>query len=330
MGIIDVTKLSKSYRMPAPSTRGGFWAATARVFRRRFESTYIVKDLTFAIEAGESVGFIGPNGAGKSTTIKLLTGILTPSAGEVRVMGFVPHKERYRYTYHIGLVLAQKSLLWWNIPVIESLKLYRDIYEIPEKDFKERVEYFSDILGIAPLLGRATRTLSFGERMRIEIVASLLHKPRIIFLDEPTVALDIVARQQLKEFLRRVNREEGTTLFLTTHNTFDVEDLCDRVIILNKGQIVYDGKISILREIEQYKIVSIDYAKILDTAVFSRIKQEYALSHQNGQSIQLKVPNGHVPTLISKVTRCCALTNLNVQPPNLEFVIRRIYTDGRQ
>ena len=201
-----------------------------KVMKRALDS------ISFTVPSGQVLGLIGPNGAGKTTAVKVLTGILTPTAGRVRVLGFDPHHDRYRYTYHIGLVFGQRSLLWYDIPVIESLRLYADIYEIDRQAFDQKVRQFSEMLDIGGLLHIPVRKLSLGQRMRAEIAASLLHTPEVLFLDEPTIGLDSVAKERVREFLRQENRDRGTTIVLTTHDMNDVEALAQRVLILDHIQ----------------------------------------------------------------------------------------------
>lgn len=212
-----------------------------RLFNRKKEIICAVDDVSIEIASGSMVALLGKNGAGKTTLIKMLAGIINPSIGEIQVGGYNPYKERYQYSYQIGVVLGQKSLLWYNIPVKESLNLYRNIYDISKKDFEVRLDFFKSLFDVEHLLDTPVRKLSLGERMKFEIVASLLHNPEILFLDEPTIGLDVLAKQQMYSFLKQINEEKNTTIILTTHNVDDVENLCERVILMDNGKIVYDG-----------------------------------------------------------------------------------------
>jgi ABC-2 type transport system ATP-binding protein len=209
---------------------------------------HAVEKVTFSIEPGEMVGYIGANGAGKSTTIKMLTGILVPTSGRVVANGYVPYRDRRRYTKHIGVVFGQRTQLWWDIAVIESFKLLKEIYEIPEADYRRRLGMFSEILNLGDYLHTPVRKLSLGERMRCDLAASLLHNPPLLFLDEPTIGLDVVAKDRIREFLKEVNRTQRTTVLLTTHDLSDIEELSQRLIIIDKGRILFDGD---LREMKQ-------------------------------------------------------------------------------
>ncbi|MDN5293110.1 MAG: viologen exporter family transport system ATP-binding protein [Eubacteriales bacterium] len=239
LAIINVRNLTKEFKIY--HHREGVIGAIKDLFHREYRIIRAVDGINMTIEPGEIVGYIGANGAGKSTTIKMLTGILVPTAGEVVVNGFVPYRDREEYTRHIGVVFGQRSQLWWDIAVLESLKLLRRIYRVPEKAFRERLAFFDDLLGLGEFLHLPVRRLSLGQRMRCELAAALLHNPPLLFLDEPTIGLDVLAKARIREFLLQVNREFGTTILLTTHDLKDIEALCPRVIIIDKGRILYDG-----------------------------------------------------------------------------------------
>jgi ABC-2 type transport system ATP-binding protein len=207
-----------------------------------------VDHISFAINPGEMVGCIGANGAGKSTTIKVLTGILVPSSGRVISNGYVPYRDRRRYTKHIGVVFGQRTQLWWDIAVIESFKLLKELYEVPELQYRRRLDFFCEILNLKDYLHTPVRKLSLGERMRCDLAASLLHNPPLLFLDEPTIGLDVVAKDRIREFLKEVNRSEGTTVLLTTHDLSDIEELSKRIIIIDKGHILFDGDLQTMKK----------------------------------------------------------------------------------
>ncbi len=242
---IDVQDLRKEFKVQ--KNREGLGGALKDLFRREYSSVTAVKDITFQIPQGEICGYIGENGAGKSTTIKMLTGILVPTSGYMNVNGFVPFKEREKFVRGIGVVFGQRSQLWWDIGVIESFRLLRKVYRVPEADFRSRLDELVERLQLGELLNRPVRKLSLGQRMRCELVASLLHDPSILFLDEPTIGLDIVVKTEIREFLKKVNREQGTTILLTTHDLQDIEALCSRVIMLDDGRIIYDGSLEELK-----------------------------------------------------------------------------------
>ena len=240
--IIEVRELTKEFR--TFRRREGVLGALQNLFVREYIAVRAVNRVSFTIEPGEMVGYIGANGAGKSTTIKMLTGILVPTGGVVVSYGYVPYRERRRYTKHLGVVFGQRTQLWWDIAVIESFKLLKEIYGVPEADYRRRLDKFAEILNVKEYLHTPVRKLSLGERMRCDLAASLLHNPPLLFLDEPTIGLDVVAKDHIREFLKEVNRTEGTTVLLTTHDLSDIEELCKRIIIIDKGRVLFDGQLA--------------------------------------------------------------------------------------
>ncbi|MGH9860120.1 MAG: ABC transporter ATP-binding protein, partial [Candidatus Acidiferrales bacterium] len=244
--LISVRDLSKQFR--TFRRREGVWGAVQDLFVREYQTVNAVERITFDIQPGEMVGYIGPNGAGKSTTIKMLTGILVPTGGEVVSNGFVPYRQRRHYVKTIGVVFGQRTQLWWDIAVIESFKLLRQIYEVPLPEFEQRMELFNRILGIAAYLHTPVRKLSLGERMRCDLAAALLHNPPILFLDEPTIGLDVVAKDHIRQFLREINQRYRTTVLLTTHDLDDIEELCRRIMIIDHGRLLYDGPLDLLKQ----------------------------------------------------------------------------------
>src|SRR3989441_7725147 len=243
--LISVRSLSKHFR--TFERREGIVGGLINLFHREYRIVKAVDNITFSIGRGEMVGYIGPNGAGKSTTIKMLTGILVPTSGEILSNGFVPWRQRARYTKTIGVVFGQRTQLWWDIAVIESLKLLRRIYDVSSEDFRQRLGLFGELLGLDELLHTPVRKLSLGQRMRCDIAAALLHYPRVLFLDEPTIGLDVVAKDSIREFLKEINRSLKSTILLTTHDLSDIEELCRRIVIIDHGKILYDGSLDGLR-----------------------------------------------------------------------------------
>lgn len=239
--MIEVRDVKKYYKIA--KREKGMAAAAGNLFNRKYETKRAVDDISFSIKKGEIVGFIGPNGAGKSTTVKILSGILYPDAGEVKVGGFIPYKQRKQYVKNIGVVFGQKSQLNWDLPLIESFELMKFIYKIPQKKYEENLRLFSRLLDMEEFINQPVRQLSLGQRMRGDIVASLLHSPEIVFLDEPTIGLDVVAKERIREFVRYMNETERTTIIFTTHDMQDIEKVCDRLIIIDKGKKIYDGSI---------------------------------------------------------------------------------------
>lgn len=237
--MITMEHVSKTYRIAR--TNAGLKEACKALFRREYETVHALDDVNFTIADGEMVGYIGPNGAGKSSTIKILSGILTPDSGKVLVDGRVPYRNRIDHVREIGVVFGQRSQLWWDVPVIDSFSLLKDIYDIPAATYKQSLEELTELLDLSQLLRSPVRQLSLGQRMRCEIAASLLHRPRILFLDEPTIGLDAVSKLAVRDFIKRQNKEHGTTVILTTHDMQDIEALAGRIILIGKGKILMDG-----------------------------------------------------------------------------------------
>lgn len=241
MALIEARGLTKEFKIF--QRREGVVGAFRDLFRRDYRNLRAVDGIDFMVERGEMVGYIGANGAGKSTTIKMLTGILVPTAGTVVVDGYVPYRDREKYTKSIGVVFGQRSQLWWDIAVIESFKLLRRIYDVSRDEFERRLQMFDDILELRSLLHLPVRKLSLGQRMRCDLAAALLHNPSILFLDEPTIGLDVLAKARIREFLLEINKEYQTTVILTTHDLGDIEALCPRVAIIDRGAMLYDGSV---------------------------------------------------------------------------------------
>ena len=255
---ISVKNLSKNfeYYKKVP----GLFGAFKSLFQREKLITEAVKSISFSVEEGELVGFLGPNGAGKTTTLKMLSGILYPSEGDAKVLDYTPWQRQKEYQKQFAIVMGQKNQLWWDLPAMESFSLNKEIYEVPNDQFKKTIDYFSNLLDISDILNVQVRKLSLGQRMKCELVAALLHNPKVLFLDEPTIGLDVVSQQKIREFIKKYNKERKTTILLTSHYMEDVVQLCQRVIIINKGGIIYDGDIQ--RLIDQYathKIVTITF-----------------------------------------------------------------------
>ncbi len=244
--MITMEHVCKSYKIAKRDA--GIKAALKSLFYREYESIHALNDVTFTIGDGEMVGYIGPNGAGKSSTIKILSGILTPDSGTVLVNGRIPYKDRIRHVRDIGVVFGQRSQLWWDVPVIDSFELLKDIYTIPEPQYRQSLEELTELLNLKELLRSPTRQLSLGQRMRCEIAASLLHRPRILFLDEPTIGLDAVSKLAVRDFIIRQNNIHKTTVILTTHDMQDIEALASRIILIGKGQVLLDGTLDDIRK----------------------------------------------------------------------------------
>jgi ABC-2 type transport system ATP-binding protein len=243
--MIEVNELTKVFRKPIRGN--GLSGMVKTLFSRKYDEVRAVDGISFTVPDGEIVGYIGANGAGKSTTIKMMCGILTPTSGSVRIDGTEPYRRRRQVAQHIGVVFGQKTQLWWDIPLVESFKVLKEIYRISDADYAERMDFLGEVLDITRFLSQPVRTLSLGERMRADLAASMLHNPRILFLDEPTIGMDVLVKEKIRSAIHALNRTYGTTVVLTTHDMTDIEDLCSRIILLEKGRIIYDGPLGSLK-----------------------------------------------------------------------------------
>lgn len=288
---------------------------------------HAVDDVNFALERGELVGYIGANGAGKSTTIKMLTGVLVPTSGKVNVMEFTPHRDRAEYTRRIGVVFGQRTQLWWDLPVIDSFELLKHIYEVPEDAYQQNLAFFSELLQLHRLLSVPVRKLSLGERMRCDLTAALLHSPEILYLDEPTIGLDVVAKEQVRQFLKRVNEERQVTVILTTHDLNDVEKICQRLIIVDTGRIIYDGGIDALKQrYGRTRMLIVDLAR-----TYSEIQIESAdVIRREGNRIWLAFDRDTISAsdAITRLTAHYEIQDLTISEPEIEEIVRHIYQSG--
>ncbi|HKW87202.1 MAG TPA: ATP-binding cassette domain-containing protein [Candidatus Acidoferrales bacterium] len=325
--LISVRELSKDFR--TFKRREGVWGSIQNLFVRDHVTVKAVDRVSFAVERGEMIGYIGPNGAGKSTSIKMLTGILMPTSGEARVNGFVPYRQRRQYVKTIGVVFGQRTQLWWDIAVVESFKLLRRIYEVPERDFRERMEKFNQILGISDYLYTPVRKLSLGERMRCDLAAALLHNPPLLFLDEPTIGLDVVAKDQIRKFLRAINREFQTTVLLTTHDLDDIEELCRRIMIIDRGRLLYDGPLDSLKQkllrTKQIKFVLKDSSEMERVEAFSRDGLELERVDQLTYRIRFDRVKVSTSDLIRQILGAVEVRDLLIEDEPIEEVVKRIY-----
>jgi ABC-2 type transport system ATP-binding protein len=325
MTAVSVTNLAKTFdlKQKAPGLRGSL-QAVIRPTTRQIEA---VRDITFNLEEGELLAFIGPNGAGKSTTIKMLTGILHPSGGEAAVLGFTPWKERRQMAYHIGSVFGQKPQLWYHLPPEDTFHLFARMYELDMDKYRERREFVVEAFQIGDLLQTPVRKLSLGQRMKCEIAASLLHRPRIIFLDEPTIGLDVVAKQQIRDAIRTLNQTENTTIFLTSHDAGDIESLCKRVIIINHGRIIFDDRTSVLkRQYLTHKIVDVRFADSLD-GPFELPGVTTVKQGTYGVKLEFDSREVAVESVMQQIITAKSCTDITISDPPMEEIIREIYSE---
>ncbi len=325
MKAVVVENLKKTFKTPI-SSQGPFYCKIKDYLFPKSQEVMAVNAISFSINSGEKVAFIGPNGAGKSTTIKMLTGIIQPSSGEVHILGKSPAKHRKALSYEISAIFGQSSKLWQNLRVKESYELLASIYDIPHAVFESRLMKLVDRFKIAPLLTKLTRQLSLGERMRCEIVASFLHKPKILFLDEPTIGLDVVAKTMIRELLCSVSKEEGTTLLLASHDTDDIESVCDRVIMLNEGKILFDDRLTRLKSYIQKKII-----EVVTEEDSSSWTQECVQILERKTPHHMKIEIDLEKTSCEKVIRALLdrfkVKDLTIEDPSLEILIKNIYAD---
>jgi ABC-2 type transport system ATP-binding protein len=325
--LIQVRELSKHFR--TYHRREGIWGGLQNLFVRDYKTIAAVDRVSFTIDRGEMVGYIGPNGAGKSTSIKMLTGILVPTSGEAVVNGFVPYRQRRRYVKTIGVVFGQRTQLWWDIAVIESFKLLRRIYDVSQSDFDARMELFNSILGIKDYLNTPVRKLSLGERMRCDLAAALLHNPPLLFLDEPTIGLDVVAKHHIREFLREINREFHTTVLLTTHGMDDIEELCRRILIIDHGKVLFDGELRELKQrllrTKQIKFVVKDRADGEGLSRFAVDGVELQPVDELTYRFRFDRTKVSAADLIRQILASVEVRDLLIEDEPIEEVIKRIY-----
>ena len=320
MSVIETRGLTKIYRTYRKES--GLRGSIKGLVRRKYDETRAADDVTFTIEEGELVGFLGPNGAGKTTVLKMLSGLLNPSSGDARVLGFVPWERSNEMKRQFSLVMGQKNALWWDLPAQESLELNRAIYGIDRERFKKVVEGLSELLDVQDKMNVMVRELSLGERMKMELISALIHEPRVLFLDEPTIGLDVVSQKRVREFLRLYNSEHRIVTMLTSHYMQDIEELCDRVIIIDHGKIFFDGPLnSIIDRFSGYKIISLTFEGPGDRD-FSALGE---VVQQTPVSVQLKVPRAKVTETCRHVLEGCAVIDINVQELPVEEVIRQLF-----
>ncbi len=325
MGQIVVEDLVKTFRIA--ERQPGLLGAVRGLVTRRHRTVRALDGITFSLEPGELVGYIGPNGAGKSTTVKILSGILVPDSGRCEVLGRTPWRERVAHVARIGVVFGQRSQLWWDLPTVESFELLREIYSVPPADYRAALDELTALLDLAPLLDVPVRQLSLGQRMRCELAASLLHAPAILFLDEPTIGLDAASKLAVREFVRRLNRERGVTVILTTHDMDDIEALCSRILVIGRGRILSDGPLAALRaKVTTERRLLIDLAE--PSAVVDLPGTE--LIHRDGTRLELRFDPARTPAaeLIARITARYAIRDLFVEHPPIEEIIARLYEDG--
>jgi ABC-2 type transport system ATP-binding protein len=334
LSLIEVQDLRKEFRVF--QHREGVWGAFRDLFGRNYRTLAALDGVSLSVEEGEFVGYIGPNGAGKSTTIKMLTGILMPTSGCIQAAGMRPYYDRARYTRAIGVVFGQRTQLWWDIAVIESFRLLKRIYDIPTHDYEMRLGIFREMLGLDEFLHSPVRKLSLGQRMRCDIAAALLHNPRIVFLDEPTIGLDVVAKANIRVFLKEINRTRRTTILLTTHDLSDIEELCRRVVIIDHGRILIDGNLEDLRQrLGRHNRISVHLRAPGDTARLAAVfagQQGIELERTDELSVQIRCDREVVSSaqLIRRIVDEVPIRDIFIEAEPIEEIVKNIYSGKLQ
>ena len=326
MAIIEVNNLVKKYRIIEKEE--GIKGYFKHLIKPQYKEFNAVNGINFNIEEGELVGYIGENGAGKSTTIKMLTGLLTPTSGNVVVNGIIPSKKRIENNKNIGAVFGQKTQLWWDLPVIESFRLIKKMYKIPENEYRKNLKKFAEILDLNDLLEKQVKNLSLGQKMRCEIAATFLHNPKIVYLDEPTIGLDVLVKEKIRKFIKEINKEKKTTVILTTHDLNDIEDVCDRIILLDKGQIIYDGTKQKFKD---------TYGKYVIAELIINNKTEKLSKNIDLKNIEileeterkLKMKFSHeeitIVKIMDEISKYCDIEDIHMKESELEDILKEIY-----
>ncbi len=324
MSLIEANDLTKTYRVAQKNE--GVLGALRGLYRREYREVRAVDRISFRIEPGEMVAFLGPNGAGKTTTLKMLSGLIYPTAGEARVLGYVPWQRADAFRRQFALVMGQKNQLWWDLPAADSFQLLREIYAIPPAEFRATLEELTGLLGVEKLTRQAVRELSLGERMKMELIAALLHRPRLLLLDEPTIGLDVVAQGMIQKCLRDYHAQRGVTILLTSHYMRDVEALCDRVIVINHGTLVYDGPLArIVERFSETKLVKLQFEGDApeDLDRFGEVVR------REGPWAEVKVGRSQVAAVLAAVLDRHPVADVSVEEPPLEEVITRVFEEAR-
>jgi ABC-2 type transport system ATP-binding protein len=331
MSIIEAHDLTKVFRRP--DRKPGMSAAVGHLFRRRFTDHVAVDHINLAIEAGEAVAYVGPNGAGKSTTVKLLSGILEPTAGEVRISGVVPQRNRMAVAHQIGVLFGQRTQLWWDLPVADSLAVLRDIYGVDKGAYQQRLKHLDEVLGIEDLLPMTGRKLSLGQRMRVDLAATFLHRPPVVFLDEPTIGLDISVKDRVREFLRAV-RDEGTTIVLTSHDLADIEGVCKRLVIIDNGKVIFDGDLAAMKDkFARERVLRIRTEAPVDPAAAQTALPGAAVeAGENPEWLSIRFDRFSLTAgqVVAAISALANVVDFQVDEPGIEAVVRRVYSGELQ
>lgn len=331
--MIEVNRLTKEFKVY--TRKQGFLGSMATLFSRDYQTIKAVDDINFWIQPGEKVGYIGANGAGKSTTIKMLTGIMTPSGGQCRVNQIVPYQERQKNAKNIGVVFGQRTQLWWDLPVGDSFTILKRIYEIPDSVYVKNMKFFNLLLNIEALSAIPVRKLSLGQRMRAELVAAFLHDPKVVFLDEPTIGLDVILKDAIRAMINTLNREVGTTVVLTSHDTDDIKEICERVIILDRGKIIFDNKLEHLSGLESEQTLIIDFSDPITnvpvmTECLARLDPSVRVERLGNNRIKLFYDRNRIEkkNIVAYLFNRFEISDFYSMETDLKDVIKKIYMAG--
>ncbi len=318
---IIVDRLVKNFEVVEKEK--GVWGNISSLIRPNRKTVRALKKISFSLEQGELVGFIGPNGAGKTTTLKILSGLLHPTAGFTQVLGFDPWERKPDFLKNISLVMGQKNQLWWDLPAIETFELNKAIYEIPDKEYEKSLDELVEMLEVGKLLNRQVRRLSLGQRMRLELVAALLHKPKVLFFDEPTIGLDVVGQQKMRDFVFDYNKRHNATILLTSHNMDDLIDLAKRVVVIDQGQILFDGDLKdLVKKFAKEKIIKISLAKETDFRLFESVGK---LRKADFPQVILSVPRETAAVAAAEILQNAPVADLNIEEEPIEEIIRQVF-----
>lgn len=326
--MIKVENLSKEFKISKKYP--GFKGALRSFFSTEYTIKKAVDDISFEINDGEIVGYIGANGAGKSTTIKMMTGILTPSSGRIIVDGVVPYENREKNAKNIGVVFGQKTQLWWDLPVSETFPLLKDIYGVSDEEYEERMNYFKEILGLDEFFLSPVRTLSLGQRMRADLAAALIHNPKIIYLDEPTIGLDVVVKESVRKAIKNINEKYGTTIILTTHDLNDIEELCNRIIIIDKGKKIYDGELEGVKEQFGYLTtieIQLKDKNNIEKINFRRFKDDDFKLDMKESKVNITFNKNNISSadIIGEVMKKSKVIDFNIKETSIEDIVKKMY-----
>jgi ABC-2 type transport system ATP-binding protein len=324
MAVIEVSNLKKYYRVYQKEP--GLVGSIKSLVNRKYEDVKAVNDISFAIGEGELVGFIGPNGAGKTTTLKVLSGLLYPNSGKVSVLGFTPFDRKAQFQKQMSLIMGQKNQLWWDLPSLDSFLLNKEIYEIPQNQFDRTLNQLVEMLDLQSVLKVQVRKLSLGQRMKCELVAALLHSPKVLFLDEPTIGLDVVMQKKIRDFIKDYNQKFKATVILTSHYMDDVKELCERVIIIDKGRIFFDGKLrEIIAKYADHKLLEVVFSQDYPKSAFAIIPSAKIKSYSPPR-VSFSVKRRLVNDVAAKLLTRFKITDLNITEPSIEDIIREVFT----